>query len=95
MSRREVWRRSRGPLRRWSRDADACRDCGTASRRHYARGYCKSCWERRDRQGEFLTTERGRLLRENEQEALASTLWVTSADRWAYEQAARHRQEPS
>lgn len=35
------------------RKYDACLDCGTTERPHYARGYCSTCYHARQRAGEF------------------------------------------
>jgi hypothetical protein len=32
------------PLGRWSRQWDACRECGSTERRHNARGLCVACY---------------------------------------------------
>ena len=39
--------------RSWSRwyDCDACLDCGRSDRRHWSRGLCAACWQRRYKAG--------------------------------------------
>jgi hypothetical protein len=36
----------RPEVRRWAREYDCCRDCGTTERPHWAHGYCANCLAR-------------------------------------------------
>lgn len=37
----------------WAFKWDRCRDCGRTDRRHRGRGYCRTCYMRRKRNGQF------------------------------------------